>query len=421
MYEKSILDNGLRLVTHKMPERSSAALGIWIGVGGRYEEKKNKGIAHLIEHLSFKGTKKYSAKAIKEKIEGVGGSLNAFTSEEFTCYLTKIIAKRLPLALEVLSSMILEPLFAEKDLEKEKSVILEEIKMYRDLPQAYVNELLDELLWPEHPLGMNLAGTMESVSAMKRAQVVDFQNMFYHPENIVVSVSGDIEHKSIDAHVSEVFKKAKPREDVRCKKAIVSQDKPRAAFFYKDTEQSHLAMGYHAYRREHPDRHAVGLLHIIMGANMSSRLFNEVREKKGLAYEIGTHPRYFYDTGAFFIHAGVDNYKVTAAITTIVKEFSKITKNPVKKSEFSRAKEYYTGQLLMSLEDTLDHMVWMGEQETALRRIKSVREILDEINKVTIDDLQRVAQDIFRNDNFSLAVIGPQKPEVQAKIQDVLQ
>ena len=412
MYEKSTLDNGLRLVTHKMPERNSAAIGIWVGVGGRYEQKANKGIAHLIEHLSFKGTKKYSAKEIKEKIEGVGGSLNAFTSEEFTCYLTKIIAKHIGLAIDILSDMVLEPLFAQKDLEKEKSVILEEIKMYRDLPQAYVNELLDELLWPEQPLGMNLAGTMESVSALSQRQVVDFQELFYHPRNIVVSVSGAIEHKRIFEYLSGIFLKAKAKNPIPFQKAGQARKQPCTTFFHKQTEQSHLAIGYHGYKRTHPDRHALGLLHIILGANMSSRLFNEVREKKGLAYEIGTHPRYFQDTGAFYIHAGVDNKKVAAALSTIC--------IPVAKQEFIRAKEYYSGQLLMSLEDTLDHMVWMGEQESALGKIKSAQDILKEIQKVTVDDLKRVAGDIFKLTNMNLALIGPQDSSEQERIRGLL-
>ena len=420
MYEKSTLDNCLRLVTHKMPERNSAAIGIWVGVGGRYEQKANKGIAHLIEHLSFKGTKKYSAKEIKEKIEGVGGSLNAFTSEEFTCYLTKIIAKHIGLAIDILSDMVLEPLFAQKDLEKEKSVILEEIKMYRDLPQAYVNELLDELLWPEQPLGMNLAGTMESVSALSQRQVVDFQELFYHPRNIVVSVSGAIEHKRIFEYLSGIFLKAKAKNPIPFQKAGQARKQPCTTFFHKQTEQSHLAIGYHGYKRTHPDRHALGLLHIILGANMSSRLFNEVREKKGLAYEIGTHPRYFQDTGAFYIHAGVDNKKVAAALSTICKEMDKITRIPVAKQEFIRAKEYYSGQLLMSLEDTLDHMVWMGEQESALGKIKSARDILKEIQKVTIDDLTRVAEDIFKLTNINLALIGPQDSSEQERIRGLL-
>lgn len=421
MYEKSILNNGLRLVTHRMPQRSSAALGIWIGVGGRYEEGPNKGVAHLLEHLSFKGTKKYSGNRIKETIEGLGGSLNAFTSEEFTCYLTRIIAKHLPLALDILADMVLEPLLAEKDLEKEKSVILEEIKMYRDLPQAYVNELLDELLWPNHPLGMNLAGSPESVSAFTRMQVADFQARFYQPANIVVSLSGDIAHKKVLELLAKKFSKAKAKTIINFKKVKSVQGEPHSRFFYKKTEQSHLAIGYLAYRRTHPDKHSVSLLHIILGANMSSRLFNEVREKKGLAYEIGTQPRYFYDTGAFFIHAGVDNRKVIPAVSTILNEMHKIAKRLVSKKEFLRAKEYYTGQLLMSLEDTLDHMLWIGEQECALRKIKTAQDILNEINKVTIEDLLRVAQDIFRAHKLSAALIGPQPENEQSKITQLLQ
>ena len=420
MYEKSTLDNGLRLVTRKMPQRNSAALGIWIGVGGRYEESSNKGIAHLLEHLSFKGSRKYSLNEIKENIEGVGGSLNAFTSEEFTCYLTRIIAKHLPLALDILADMVLDPLLLKRDLEKEKSVILEEIKMYRDLPQSYVNELLDELLWPEHPLGMNLAGTLESVSSLRQNQVSDFHRRFYHPGNIVVSVSGNIEHKKLLEYLSRKFSKARKKPEADFRKVKINQDGPRARFFYKDTEQSHLSMGYHSYKREHPDRHAVGLLHIILGANMSSRLFSELREKKGLAYEVGTHPRYFYDTGAFFIHAGVDNRKVVAAILAILKEIRKLTRDAVSKKEFLRAKEYYTGQLLMSLEDTLDHMLWMGEQESALREIKSAQDILKEINRLKIDDLKRVAGDIFRSNNSGLAIIGPQKEAEQSAIARLL-
>ena len=421
MYQKAVLDNGLRIVTHKMPGRSSAALGVWIGAGGRYEDKLNKGIAHLLEHLCFKGTRKYSALEIKETIEGVGGSLNAFTSEEFTCYLAKLIVRHLPLALDVLSDMVLAPLLTEKDMEKEKAVILEEIKMYRDLPQAYVNELLDELLWPAHPLGMNLAGTPESVRALSRSQVSSFCRDFYHPENIVVSVSGDIEHQKIIKYLSKAFSKSKARPALKFKPAPENrQETARVKFFTKDTEQSHLAMAYLGYKRNHPDRHAMGLLHIVLGANMSSRLFNEVREKKGLAYEIGTQARYFYDTGAFFVHAGVDNRKIASAVSTILKEMEKIAKFKVSRDEFTRAKEYYTGQLLMSLEDTLDHMLWVGEQEIALRRIKSQQDILAEVRKVAIEDLKRVAKDIFRNNNLSLAVIGPLPSQTQGEIVNLL-
>ena len=421
MYEKSTLDNGLRLVTHSMRHMESAVIGLWVGTGGRYEVKSNKGIAHLLEHLSFKGTRKYSLKCIKESVEGLGGSLNAFTSEEFTCYLVKIIGRHLPLAVDILSDMVLEPLLLKKDLEKEKSVILEEIKMYRDLPQSYVGELLDTLLWPGHPLGMSLAGTLESVSMLKVSDVVDFHGKFYQPANTVCAVSGNIEHEVVLRQLSGLFLKAKSKPAIVAKKVSTAKNGIKTNFFYKDTEQSHLAIGYHSPGRDHPDRHVVGLLHIMLGANMSSRLFHEVREKKGLAYEIGTHVRYFRDTGAFVIHAGVDNHKVSSAISVIIKEMRRISNRLVTKEEFSRAKEYYTGQLLMALEDTLDHMLWIGEQEIALNRIKSMQEALDEINKVNIDDCLRVAGSIFRKNRLNVAVIGPHVCKEQAAIERIFQ
>ncbi|TAN62787.1 insulinase family protein, partial [bacterium] len=275
--------------------------------------------------------------------------------------------------------------------------------------------------WPNHPLGMSLAGTFESVSSFTRKQVADFQGRFYQPANIVVSVSGDIEHNKVFELLSKKFSQAKAKPGINFKKAKGGQKRPASRFFYKKTEQSHLAIGYQSYKRNHPDRHGVSLLHIILGANMSSRLFNEVREKKGLAYEIGTQARYFYDTGAFFIHAGVDNRKVIPAVSTILNETRKISQKPVSKNEFLRAREYYTGQLLMSLEDTLDHMLWLGEQESALRKIKTAQDVLQEINLVTIDDLSRVAADIFKGNNLCLALIGPQSDDEQSRISRILQ
>lgn len=420
MYEKSKLNNGLRLVTNLMSHMDSVSLGVWIGVGGRYEKKSDKGIAHVLEHLSFKGTRKYSANQIKETIEGVGGSLNALTGEEYTCYLVKTLSRRLDTAIDILSDMVLRPLLLNKDLEKEKSVILEEIKMYHDLPQYYVLELLDGLLWPGHTLGMNLAGTQESVSSIDQRKLIGFHNEFYHPGNIVVAACGRLEHEKILCHLSEIFSKVSGKHSVRFRKVTTSQDEAQSRFVYKDNEQSHLAIGYISFKRDHPDRHALGLLHVILGANMSSRLYNEVREKRGLAYDIGTQLRRFHDTGAFLIHAGVDNRKVSLTVSTILKEINRISKHAVSESEFSRAKEYYTGQLLMSLEDTLEHMAWLGEQGITCAEIKSMEDVLGEINKVTIDDILRVAGLIFRNKSLNLSLIGPQKEKERLIISRML-
>lgn len=409
MYRKTILDNGLRIITHHMPHMESVALGIWINVGARFENKKNNGIAHFLEHLLFKGTKKYSCKKLKESIEGVGGSLNGFTSEEFCCYLARLPAEYLDLAVDILSDMVLNPLLPAKEIEKERGVIIEEIKMHRDLPQSYVHQLLDELLWPEQPLGMNIIGTDESVRRISRRDLFLFKEKCYTAANIVISACGNLHEETLLKRIETIFGELKTREKNKFRNARERQTKPRLNILSKDTEQTHLAMGFHGLRRQHPDRYALGLLHVILGANMSSRLFSQVREKKGLAYEIGTHIKYFADTGAFIISAGIDNRKTEETFAVILKELTRIKKVPVSRNEFKRAKDFYIGQLALSLEDTLNHMLWIGESMTALDKTYTLEEVKNEVNRVQREDLMRISQEIFKEKNINLAFIGPLK------------
>jgi len=409
MYRKVKLDNGLRIIMHRMPNMQSSALGIWIKSGGRYETSQNKGISHFLEHLLFKGSRRYSCRKIKESIEGVGGSLNGFTSEELTCYLVKTPARYLESALDVLSDMVRNPTLPEAEVNKEKQVILEEIKMYKDLPQSYVHELLDELLWPSQPLGMPVIGTVDSVSTLSRKDLFLFKHKFYATSNMVVSVAGLFDYERFSKRVSKIFsefKKHKPNEFLPVRE---EQETPQLKIFHKDTEQTHLALGFHGLRRDHPLKHVLGILHIILGANMSSRLFNEVREKKGLAYEIGTQLKRFQDTGAFIVHAGIDNRKVSDAIILILKELKKIKQNLVTEDEFKRAKEFYLGQLMLALEDTLDHMLWIGEPTTALDKTYSLQEIIKEINYLKREDVLKLAKHIFQENKLNLALIGPLK------------
>ncbi len=413
MYKKTKLENGLRIVTAEMPKMQSVAVGIWIGIGGRYEIPVIKGAAHFIEHLLFKGSRKFSCRKIKESIEGVGGSLNGFTSEELTCYLVKIPALHLDLALNVLSDMVLNPLFVSTDIEKEKTVILEEIKMYKDLPQSYVQELLDELLWPGQPLGESILGTTESISCMRRDDLVSFKKQHYTPLNIVVSAAGLLEHDKFAKKVSHIFSTLKEKKINKFEEARETQGKPQLKIFSKDTEQTHLALGFHSFKRDHLLKHALGLLNIILGANMSSRLFNEVREKRGLAYEIGTQVKRFQDTGAFIVHAGIDNKKVIDALSLILKELKAIKEKPVTPDEVKRAKDFYLGQLMLALEDTLDNMFWIGESTVNLDKTHSLRDIIKEVNKVKRNDLQLVAQTIFDEKKLNLSLIGPLKEKEQ--------
>lgn len=413
MYKKSKLDNGLRIVAHPMPNMQSVALGIWVNVGGRFETFQNKGISHYLEHLVFKGTKKYSCRKIKESIEGVGGSLNGFTSEETTCYLVKIPSRYLELALDVLSDMVLNPTFPAQEVEKEKTVILEELKMYRDLPQSYVYELLDELLWPNQPLGASIIGTVESVNSINRDSLRSFKQQRYTGSNIVISAAGLLDYDKLRRKAEGIFSSCKAKDINTFQEAKEDQSIPQFKLFPKETEQTHMALGFHSFKRDHPLKHAAGMLHIILGANMSSRLFNEVREKKGLAYEIGTAVKRFNDTGAFLVHAGIDNNKIIEAIELILEELMKIKDKLVTPDEFKRAKDFYLGQLMLALEDTLDHMLWIGEYTVALDKTYTLNDIIKEVNKVTREDIRQVAKEIFLEKKLNLALIGPLKDKEQ--------
>jgi len=403
-----------------MSDRQSLSLGIWITVGGRYESEETKGISHFLEHLLFKGSKKYSCRKIKESIEGVGGALNGFTSEELTCYLVKIPSRYLELALDILSDMVLNPTLPNLEVEKEKHVILEEIKMYKDQPQSYVYELLDELLWPAQALGSPIIGTDESVSSIKRQDLGLFKQECYTPANIVISAAGLLGHEKLIKSVTKIFAAKKKQDKNTFLRVKEEQKAPQLKIFNKDTEQTHLAMGFHSLPRDHALKHALGLLHVILGANMSSRLFHELREKRGLAYEIGTGVKRFHDTGAFLVHAGIDNHKVPQTVGLILNELKKAKENLAAIDEFTRAREFYLGQLMLALEDTLDHMLWIGETTATLDKTYSLLDIVKEVNRVKREDIREVARGIFKEDNLNLALIGPLRKS-EDKISEQLQ
>jgi len=420
VYKQTELKNGTRVVSHHMPHMDSVALGIWIAAGGRYETKAKAGIYHFIEHLLFDGTKKRSGIEIKQAIEGVGGSLNGFTGEEFTCYLVKMLAKHYSLGLDVLSDMVLNAVFKPKNIIKEKGVIAEEIRMYNDLPAHYAVELLDELLWPGHPLGMNLAGTVKSVNSMTIQDIQAYKRKAYTPANIAVVATGALKHEELVDSVSRFFSKTAAGKRLQFKPANIKQDKPRHKLHFKQTEQTHIALGVHGVSHLDPDRFAVSLLHIILGANMSSRLFQEIREKRGLAYAISTHVKKHKDAGAFLVTAGVRNEKAAEALEVTLKMLKKIKQKGVTANELKRAKDYYLGQLLMALEDTAEHMIWMGEQLICIDRIFSAQQILKKVNAVTKEDLSRLAGQLFRAENLNLAVVGPLKEKVKSKLTGAL-
>ncbi|MFA5320114.1 MAG: pitrilysin family protein [Candidatus Omnitrophota bacterium] len=409
MYKKSVLKNGLTVVTCGMPSRRSVSLGIWIKAGGRHETRVNKGISHFLEHMLFKGSSKYSCREIKESIEGQGGSLNGFTSEEVTCYLVKVPAAKMNVGLDILSDMVMRPSLPRSDFSREKAVILEELKMYKDLPQSYVHELLDTLLWPGHPLGMGIIGFEDSLDSLDRDDLRNYRDEHYVPANIVVSAAGGLDHSGFCRLAGRAFSWAgKGKKEPAGYLPVKGPDRPGPAFnlLRKDTEQTHIAMGFRAFHREHKLKYASALLHIILGANMSSRLFHEVREKRGLAYEIGTQLKRFHDTGAFIVHAGIDNGKVSKALEIVVAELRRIKERPVEKKELKRAKDYFLGQLMLALEDSMEQMLFAGEAVTLGEGIRTYEEIAGDVSKVSSSEIKAAAREIFFRDKLRFAAIG---------------
>lgn len=415
MREIKTLDNGLKVMADPMPHMESVAIGIWIRAGGRYEDKSTNGISHLLEHLLFKGTVRRDMKTIKQEIEGRGGSFNGFTSEEHTCYLVKLLSKDAELGVDILSDMVLDPRLDPDEIEKEKDVIIEEINMYKDIPSHYVHEILAEMMWPDQPLGMPLAGTVETVRAIDRDMIVGYKNAYYNPRNMLLIGTGHTDGSSLTAQAGKYLSKDTPKAGPSYSRAETGQASARISVHKKDTEQIHMALGIHATDRFHPRRHVLSILNIILGANMSSRLFHIVRDEMALCYEISSSIRRYEDCGAFVVSAGVDKKKLGRALETILKEIGRVAKEPVGTGELGRAKEYYKGQLLFALEDTMSRMLWLGEKVISGEKELDPAAILGKVDAVTAEDVMAVAGEIFMDRSLNLAVIGPVGEESELK------
>ncbi|MBF0595115.1 MAG: insulinase family protein [Candidatus Omnitrophica bacterium] len=421
MYKKSSLANNIRVISNELKGRESVAIGIWAGVGGRFEDNVTKGAAHFLEHILFRGSLKYSCNDIKGSIEGVGGTLNAFTGEEQTCFYAKVPTKHFESTLDILSDMVFFPLIQKNDLERERSIILEEIKMYKDLPQYYVLELLDGLVWPEHPLGVSLAGTVETVGAMSQAGLRKFHRQFYAPDNVVVSLCGNFSHDEAADYLSEKLGNFRSLERPAAVPFKAVQTKSRVKFHRKQTEQMHVALGFPGLRADHQDIYALAILNIILGGNMSSRLFDEVREKRGLAYSIYSSVKSYDDTGMFMVKAGVDNKKIIEAVELILKVLRQLKRGSIKENEFVRAREYFLGQFVLGLEDTMEHMMWIGESMIERDRIRTLGEVVYRVNALTPDDIQRVAGDVLKERRLNLAVVGSLKEDQEATLRGLIE
>ncbi|MBU0570480.1 MAG: insulinase family protein [Candidatus Omnitrophica bacterium] len=405
MYKKHQLNNGLKIIASPMPHMNSVSLGIWIGVGGRYESARESGISHLVEHMLFKGTWMRSARELKESVEGVGGSLNGFTADEATCYMVKVPSHRLKLGLDILTDMVFNARFDKEDIDREKLVVLEEIKMYKDQPAERVMEILCGTMWPANALGRPLTGTIATVKSFKRNDIIKFKENNYHPANMAVIASGKLAPETVIEYASNLFKGTR-RKKASFETPNMGQKCFRARFSQGDTNQTHLAMGFYAVAKNMRERFAMKLMSVILGGNMSSRLFEELREKHGLCYDIGSAYKRHRDVGEFVIHAGVDNKKALKAVVAILDELRKIRDAGATGGELSRTKEFVKGQFQLALENTSARMMWFGDRLMLDGNIPSPESILEEVDRITGDDIKKACERIFKTQLINLAVVG---------------
>jgi predicted Zn-dependent peptidase len=411
MYNKAVLDNGLRVITSTMPHSRSICLAILAGAGSCYETKEEAGISHFAEHLFFKGTERRpTSREITQDIEGVGGIINAGTDKEVTIFWCKVASPHFSIALDVLSDLLLNSRFDTKDVEKERQVIIEEIHMNLDIPQQRVNMLIDELLWPEQPLGREVTGYKETVSSLTRERLLDYVGRRYMPNNTVLSIAGNIQHEEAMAQIEPRFDKWPAGELVTAYTTDDKQTKARLRIEPKDIEQAHLCLAVHGFSRSHPQRFTLDLLNTVLGGGMSSRLFMEIRERRGLAYDIHSYTEHFLDSGSFGIYAGVDPAKTETALAAILEELSKI-RHGIATSELTRAKELSKGRLYLRFEDSQNVALWYGTQEILVRQILDVDDVISIVDAITIDELQEVAQKILTDSELNLAVTGPVKKD----------
>jgi len=407
LYQKTTLDNGLRLVTANMPHTHSVCIGIFVGVGSRYETESEAGISHFIEHLCFKGTQQRpTAREISEAIEGVGGILNGGTDKELTVYWCKVAQSHFPLALDVLTDMLLHSRFDPPEIEKERRVIIEEIKMGKDSPSQWVNILIDDLLWPNHPLGRDVAGSKESVSAITGDRMLGYLQSQYLPGNSVVAVAGNIQHDEVLAAVSQALGDWTSQPERPGCLAYKPELAQRLQVETRDIEQAHLCLALPGLSLLHPRRFTVDLLNIILGGGMSSRLFAEIRDKLGLAYSIQSYAEHFLDSGSVTVYAGVEPKNLKTAIKAILEQLAKL-KEQVPETELSKAKELSKGRLLLRMEDSRNVAGWVGGQEVLSERILSVDQVISIIEAITAEELKQLARELMVGSQLRLAVVGP--------------
>lgn len=411
-FNRAILPNGLRVVSVPLSSVASATVMIIVGAGSRYEHKRINGISHFLEHMAFKGTKsRPSSLIISSVIEGVGGEFNAYTSKDHTAYYIKAAKTHLPLLFDILSDMLLNSLLDKAEINREKGVISEEINMYEDTPFRRIGTIYEELLYGNHPLGWDIAGTKEVITKLKRKDFIDYTSGLYQPNNTVVAVAGGVEHDNVMSLTDKWLGKWKKRPVYHFSKVSDKQNSPAVKVAYKKTEQAHLILGFRSFPREHKDRYVQEVLAAILGGGMSSRMFIEVRERRGLAYYVRSSTTDYEEVGNFESQAGVDLKRINDAVSVMLSEYSKITREEVKDEELTKAKEFLKGRLILEMEDSRNVAGFYGSQLLMESKINTAKQVIEKIEAVTAKNIIRVAKEIFVPKTLNLAVIGPFKDE----------
>jgi predicted Zn-dependent peptidase len=403
--EATTLANGIRVVTEQMPHVRSVSMGVWIGTGSRREAPDENGISHFIEHMVFKGTKNRSAEDIARSVDSIGGGLDAFTSKEMVSYNTKVLDEHVPIAFDVLSDLVLNPLFRDEDIEKEKGVILEELKMEVDNPEYLLHEIFSSNFWKDHPLGKPILGTKDTIQAFRREKLNEYYSRIYSPGNILITAAGNLKHGNLVDLARDTFEKLPANGKLDPERV----PHPHARLVFKNKtslEQTHLYMGVPAYPMSHPDRFACYLLSTVLGGGMSSRLFQNIREKQGLAYAVYSELSMYTDTGCMAIYAGTSVETAGKVVESIVHELRELKENPVPTEELRRAKDHLKGSFVLGLESTSSRMGNLARQELYFKRFFTIDEMLESIESVTAGDVQRIAQEFFDPKQITLAMLG---------------
>jgi len=407
-YCKTTLGNGLRILSAPMPGTRSVSVSLYVGAGSRYETPSEAGLSHLLEHLLFKGSEKRpSAQLISETIDSVGGVMNAGTDRELTVYYAKVARPHFQRAADVLADMIRHPLIEAAEIEKERKVVIEELASIEDSPAQLVDVLLDATMWPDQPLGRDVAGTEESVNGLTREATLDYMHRQYIPNNIVVAVAGAVDHAEIVDFFSDALGDWNQGSPSRWFPAIDGQTAPRARVQYKRTEQAHIEIAVHALSNQDPDRFAVDLISIILGEGMSSRLFMELREKRALCYDVHSYASHYLDTGAFAVYTGVDPKKTVEATGALLEQLALVRDSGVSDEELHKAKELSKGRLLLRMEDTRNVSGWIGGQEMLNGFVRTPDEVVELVDAVTSDDIRRIAKRLLDDRKLSMALVGP--------------